>query len=94
MSKPHKDIFVMINQLRMFSRFIKLSSVIINTNHIVKISTRKPDKYTIYLRDDEVSGIMLFTSGVLDTTPHTIEVCKTNDPADFYKLTEWIDKIE
>ena len=62
------------------SRFIKLSTIVINTNYINKILIN-PNHYSIYLNNTNIS---------FDTK---INVCAVKSPIDYNIMSDWI-KIE
>lgn len=72
--------------------FIKLSSQVINTSHIVKI-TKTPQSYYIYMSTFEITGITLFGSGGIDTSRIVLNVCKDKDEDDYNTITKFIENI-
>ena len=73
-------------------KFIKLSSVIINTTHIKKI-TLQPNKYYIQFINNKVDGWFIFGGGTVDSYTDEIEVCKTKSPEDYETISDFITKL-
>jgi hypothetical protein len=73
-------------------KFIKLSSVIINTNNIKKI-TLQPNKYYIHFTNNKVDGWFIFGGGTIDSIDDDIEICKTKSPQDYNSISDWISKL-
>jgi len=79
------------------SKFLKLTSMIINTSRISTIWFNKesvPKKITINLIQHEFTGFMLYGSGSLWTRDAEIKICEKEDPQDFITVSNWIDKLE
>jgi hypothetical protein len=73
-------------------RFIKLTNMIINTNHINKIFI-KPQKYYICLNNNyEIDGNIL-GSGTINTNDNAIEICETKNPVDYKHVSRWIQHL-
>ena len=71
------------------SKFIKLSSRIINTKYIQYI-TIEPDKYYIELTSNSISGgFALFSSD-----KNEIKICENKNPLDYRILHDWIKKLD
>ena len=70
-------------------RFIKLTSIIINTRHISHIDVLH-NKYRIYLRNSTTNGFMFCTSGSIASRNEMVEVCETRHMSDYATVTEWI----
>ena len=64
------------------SQFIKLTSIIINKNLITSVFM-KQNKYHIYTVENNINGIMLFGSGVVDSSPEKIVICEEKSPEDY-----------
>lgn len=75
------------------SRFIKLTNMVINTSKIIKINTYT-DGYIVHTSDINFSGLSLFSVGMLSSTDSTIRVLKTESPADYQVITDWIANIK
>ena len=79
------------------SKFIKLTNILLNTNNINKILI-KPNKYFIYIMNNEINGFMWivgrFWLGNISTynTSSEIEVCETKHPIDYKIVSERISK--
>ena len=71
------------------TRFLKLTSIIINTAKIVTIDVL-PTKYTICMSNQKIDGWLLFTSGAVESYNTKIEVCENKHPDDYQTVKEWI----
>ena len=71
------------------TRFLRLSSIIINTAKIVTIDVL-PTKYTVRMCDQKVEGWLLFTSGSVDSKNTKIDVCENDHPDDYQIVKAWI----
>ena len=71
-------------------KFIKLSSLLLNTNYIKKISI-KPDYYCIDLHDNNFSGFLVFSFGWVSSDSSSIDICKNKDPEDYQIIKKWIE---
>ena len=77
------------------SNFIKLTSIIINTQTIKNINIiTKNSSYCINLTHQKLDGIILFTSGYITSIDYKIDICKQKDPLDYKIITDWIDKLQ
>jgi hypothetical protein len=74
------------------SKFINLSSCLLNKLHIVEI-IKQPSKYRIYLTNSHFSGSMIFTSGYISSDSNIIEVCENKQPQDYRIITNWIKNM-
>lgn len=74
------------------SKFIKLSSVIINTNSIYKIVIH-PKVYNLFFMKDHISGFHLLSIGSLSSTEYTHSVYEEKEPDDYKIITDWIAKV-
>ena len=80
------------------SRFIKLTNQIINVNQIAKIElfnrTSFPvrDEYTIYINNNEMRGVFLFTVGFINSNYDHIVVSKSKNPTDYQTITHFIEQ--
>ena len=72
--------------------FIRLSSVVINTNHIHKIVIQE-NKYHIHLNRDYgmYSGILYIYNKICSNSDEII-ICKNTNFADYTVITDWINK--
>jgi hypothetical protein len=73
------------------SRFIKLSTMIINTSRICRIDVH-PEIYDIRMIQTQFSGFIMFGSGGISSQNSDIEICKKTNPIDYHIITKWIDK--
>jgi hypothetical protein len=78
------------------SRFLKLTNTILNTNVIHKIDIT-PNKYCIKVVCQDISGSGWSMGGFglcrIDTYTYNIEICKTEKPEDYKKVSDWIMSI-
>ena len=74
-------------------RFIKLTSVIINSSKITKIVNTN-NKYYIHMSDKGIDGFLFLTSGSVSSENHIIEVCEKNHKSDYTAVAEWIKNIQ
>ena len=72
--------------------FINLSSRFINKLHIVEI-VKQPSKYYIYMSDSRIDGIMMFSFGDIRTKHNFLEICETQNPQDYKKITDFIERF-
>ena len=76
------------------SKFIKLTTLIINTNNIQSIFI-KPNKYIIHIVSNKIDVSMWnvagFGSGNISSYNNEIEVCETEHPCDYKIVSHWID---
>ena len=73
--------------------FIKFSFTIINLSSIKYIDIQ-PNKYYIYLNDNEFKGSYnILKLGDLSSKSTKIEISKNTYPDDYMKMTNWIDKL-
>ena len=71
------------------SQFLKLSKIIINTNHIRNINILA-SKYEIKLSTPNIDGYILFGSGNLTLEFPTINVCEKENNEDYNIVKKWI----
>jgi len=75
-------------------KFLKLSFTVINLSCIKQIVIQ-PDKYNIYLNDNEVKGSYnILRLGDLSSKSSKIEISKNIHPHDYIKMTDWIEKLD
>ena len=74
------------------SKFINLTSCLINKLHIVEI-IKQPSKYRIYLTNSHFSGAIFFASGHMSSHNNIIEICENKDPQDYRIITNWIKSM-
>ena len=74
--------------------FLKFSFTIINLSYIKQIDIL-PNKYNIYLSDNEFKGSYnILKLGDLSSKSSKIEIAKNTHPNDYIKMTNWIDKLD
>ena len=74
----------------MSNRFIKLSTMVINTAVIKNIRIDK-NKYFINFISTDINGTILFGSGGITTDDDTISICGEKNSHDYKIITDWID---
>jgi hypothetical protein len=74
-------------------KFIKLSSVIINTS---KISTVRllENRYIINISSSNTSGFIVAGSGWIHSIDTVIHVCQKKDPDDYNTVTKWVMDVK
>jgi hypothetical protein len=76
------------------SKFIKITNLIININYIHSIVI-KPNKFCINVASNKFDGskwsITGFGMGTITSYNSEFEVCKTEHPSDYKKISDWID---
>jgi hypothetical protein len=70
-------------------QFINLTTTVINKLHIAEI-TKSPQKYRIYMSNNNLSGGLLFSSGYISSLYNVIEICEIKNSLDYRKITEFI----
>jgi hypothetical protein len=73
------------------TRFIKLTSTIINTSHIKKIMI-EPNKFCLHLSDQNINGSN-YQSGYIYTSNSIIQICKMKNITDYVIMNSWIDNL-
>ena len=75
------------------SKFLKLTTFLMNTNDIHKIVI-EPNKYYIHIASKKMTGFSWSASsfgiGSISSYTHEIEVCRTKHSTDYIKLSDWI----
>ena len=71
------------------ANFLKLSKIIINTNHIRNINILA-SQYEIKLSTPNISGYVLAGSGKFDLNFPTINVCEKENNEDYNIVKNWI----
>jgi hypothetical protein len=71
-------------------QFINLARTVINKLHIAEI-TRSPQKYRIYMSNNNLSGALIFSSGYISSIYNVVEVCEQENPLDYKKITDFIN---
>ena len=79
------------------SKFLKLTSFLLNTNDIHKIVIQ-PNKYYIHIVSKKIDGfnwgIGPFGVGNISSYTYEIEVCETKHSTDYKIVFDWISKNE
>ena len=75
------------------SKFIKLSSFIINSSKINYIGI-KPKLFIIEWTKNDLGGFFFVGSGSISTTNLKMEICAENNPEDYLIMSEWINKLD
>lgn len=77
------------------SKFLKLTSFLLNVNDIHKIVIH-PNKYYIHIVSKKINGsnvnIYHFGMGIISSYTSEIEVCKIKHSTDYEIVTDWISK--
>lgn len=73
------------------SKFIKLTSLIINTNQLNSILI-KPDKYILYA-NNRINGYLFFMGGTISSDNEILEICAIKEPTDYKIIKKWIEDI-
>lgn len=71
------------------TRFIKLTSRIVNTSHIKQIIIQN-DKYCLHLNDQNINGSKFGWSGYISSSDSKIEICKHTNITDYTIMNTWI----
>jgi hypothetical protein len=74
-------------------KFLKFSFTIINLSYI-KVIDIQPDKYNIYLSDNQIKGFNFFKIGDLSSKSSKIEISKYTHLSDYNKMTNWIENLD
>jgi len=79
------------------SKFLRLTTFLLNTNDIHKIVIQ-PNKYMIHVISKKIDGFgfgfYLFGTGHLSSSTYEIEVCGKKHINDYKKMTEWIKRCD
>ena len=76
------------------AKFLKFSFTIINLLSIKQIDIQ-PDRYDVYLNDNEIKGTYnLMRVGDLFSKSSKIVISKMTHPSDYIKMKNWINQIE
>ena len=74
-------------------KFLKFSFTIINLLSIKQIDIQ-PDRYDVYLNDNEIKGTYnLMRVGDLFSKSSKIVISKNTHPYDYNKMTDWIKNL-
>jgi hypothetical protein len=74
--------------------FLKFSFTVINLSYIKRIDIQ-PNKYNIYLNDNEFTGSFNFLKiGDLSSKSSKIEISKNDHLDDYNKMTNWIKELD
>lgn len=76
------------------SKFIKLTNLIININHIHSIVIN-PNKYNIHMISHKLDGFKWDIAGcgigTINSHNYEFEVCKTKHSRDYKIISDWIN---
>ena len=79
------------------TRFLKLTTFLINTKDIHKISIQ-PNKYIIHVISKKIDGFTFgvygFGTGHLSSSVYEIEVCGKKHINDYKKMMDWVNQQE
>ena len=77
------------------SKFLKLTTILFNTNDIHKIII-SPNKYYIHIANKQIRGFNatfgIVGSGYISSHTDIIEVCKDKHITDYKIVSNWISK--
>jgi hypothetical protein len=73
--------------------FINLSTRVINKLHIIEI-VKYPGKYTIYMNNNNINGLFLFSFGSISNTYNSITICEKDDKKDYDIITNFITSLD
>ena len=74
-------------------QYLKLSSTLINMNHVVKI-TNSNNKYHIYMHNTDLNGWMICSSGVVASRDNMIVVCEKEEKKDYDIISKWMTNTQ
>jgi hypothetical protein len=75
------------------SRFLKLTSLVINTHHITSIKHNN-SKYLISLREPDINGVLFFGTGHLFTNNTEYSFCSKYEETDYKTIQQWINTLD
>ena len=77
------------------SKFLKLTTFLINTHDIHKIVIH-PNKYIIHVINKKIDGFTFgvygFGTGHLSSSVYEIEVCEKKHVNDYKKMKDWVNQ--
>jgi hypothetical protein len=79
------------------SKFIKLTSRIINTSQISSIYLdikKVPKKITINMIPSDLTGFILYGTGHIWTRDPSINICEEKNPQDYSIIDQWINTLD
>ena len=74
------------------SKFIKLTSRIINSHHIKEI-VQSPNKFNIRFANHKTGGFLIVGSGRADSLDDDFNICIKKNPQDYKIVSDWINKM-
>jgi hypothetical protein len=74
------------------SKFLKLTSLILNTNHISRVIA-KQNLYEIHLMNYGSNGFHLMGTGSLCNSVDVYQVCSETHTNDYKKVSDWIHSL-
>jgi hypothetical protein len=74
------------------SRFLKLTSYVINTQLIRHVKI-EPTKFEIKFVDEKYEGFWILGSGNIQSYDSYINVCEKENPKDYKIVSEWINNL-
>jgi len=75
------------------SKFLKLSSTIINVSQIQTIQVL-PKKYKIHLVSSKHSGFWIYGTGFFSNNKLNYEICEKNHPQDYKTVSKWLNYLD
>ena len=74
-------------------KFLKLSSMILNTNKISQVVIREK-KYVILLDTrTEIFGVFMLGNGAIYSNCDNIVICVKKEPNDYKIVSDWINQL-
>ena len=74
------------------NRFLKLSTMVLNTHKIIKIE-KYGSKYQVHLDPISLDGLMLVGSGWIKTENNIITICQKKNDLDYKIMENWVNGI-
>ena len=75
------------------SRFLKLSSTIINISQIHRIKI-EPNKYIIHLVPHYLDGLIVFGFGACNSSSISYTICEKEQKTDYQLVSKWLHYLE
>jgi hypothetical protein len=77
------------------SRFLKLSSIIINISQIHRIKIEQNHKkYIIHLVPHYLDGLILFGFGAFNSSSISYTICEKEQKEDYQLVSKWLHYLE
>jgi len=82
-----------IKRNKEMSKFLKLSSMILNISQIQKIQIL-PNKYLIHLVPNKHTGFLIYGSGYLSHDKQKYEICEKKNNLDYKIVSKWLNYLD